>query len=114
MIKHEGRSESDRAPRGDSSVRAIVVLPVVVLVVLVVLAGGGFCGQPAQAHGPVERRQGHGGIGKGGGAGAECRNPLRALRRAAVCQGWPPGTDDDRPIHLRNRCIPIGMHFFIV
>ena len=37
MIKHEGRSESDRAPRGDSSVRAIVVLPVVVLVVLVVL-----------------------------------------------------------------------------
>ena len=40
MIKHEGRSESDRAPRDDSSVRAMVVLPVVVLVMLVVVFVG--------------------------------------------------------------------------
>ena len=49
MIKHEGRSESDRAPRDDSSVRAMVVLPVVVLVMLVVVV---FVGSRHRRMGP--------------------------------------------------------------
>jgi hypothetical protein len=56
VIKHEGRSESDRAPRDDSSVRATVVLPVVlpvvVLVVLVVLVVVVFVGSRHRRMGP--------------------------------------------------------------